>query len=130
MYPATLRLSACRPLDGNTITIEPTIPVRRNPDQRRPPFIRVTIGKPDGIQVEPCEFELKGTTSFQVKIVPVCPFPDNGQTRLVIVELSGGNGAFWINSLRSVWVRLSLLYLAFTTTSPGTFKSFHATNVF
>lgn len=67
----------------------------------------MTFALPDGIELAKgvCEFELSGTKSIKVKISPKCPFPPGSKTRVIVIELRG-NGVFWINSTRSVWVSI------------------------
>ena len=106
VYPKTLRLQSCALLDGDTITIEPTIPVRKN--ELTGEYIKLTFGLPDGLSLKDgaCSFELIDRNRIKVKVLPECPFRDD-KTRVIVVELNGGNSHFWLHTLPSIWVSLS-----------------------
>jgi len=111
IYPATLTLRSCgAPIEGgNKITIEPTIPVRPNVNGL-PRDLTVTFALPSGLSLKDgvCTLTLTGLDRLEVEVVPECPLNDDGNTKVIILEINS-NGPFWIGALRSIWVSIFLI---------------------
>lgn len=114
--PSTLRLSSCRPLDGNQIRIQPTIPVRNGSDET----LSVTFALPqdNSFRVtqndqDVCDFELRETDELIVVMKPNCKAlnEDVSKTRFIVVEFHGG-GLFWVKNRNkhTIWVSNSFFY--------------------
>ena len=124
VYPATLRLEACgQPVCDssgscdNTITVKTTIPSRTNSRGR---YVSISYARPDGLSLEitrignnvptnnKCKVPLTGMLAITFRVTPRCP--DDGKTKLIVIEIHG-NGKFWFNSVKSVWVSASVFQL-------------------